>query len=224
MAAKKPKTKFRLVCFDLDGTLIADTANIWRFICNEFGCDVKKKDEAAEKYFKNIITYNEWVGHDVEMWKKKEITKNDFLKAMGKLKLTKGAVETIKELRKRGMKVGIISDSLDIALVALLPDHEKLFDEVFINKMLFDNDGRISGWKATEYCMDRKADGLKRMAEKENIRLGECVFVGDEHNDVKAAEIAGLSIAFNPNSDELRRKADVVVEKKDLREILKHII
>lgn len=223
MAVKKQKPKFRLVCFDLDGTLIANTANIWSFICDEFGCDIKERDDAVEKYFKNIITYDEWVSHDVGMWIEKAITKDDFLKAMKKLKLTNGAVETIKELKKRGMKVGIISDSLDIALIALLPDYEKLFDEVFINKLLFGKDGRISGWKATKYCMDKKADGLRKMAERENIQLEECVFVGDEHNDVKAAEIAGLSIAFNPNSDELRKKADVVIEKKDLREILKHI-
>lgn len=223
MAVKKQKTKFKLVCFDLDGTLIGDTANMWNFICDEFGCDIKERDDAVEKYFKNLITYDEWVGHDVGMWIEKGVTKDDFLKVMRKLKLTNGAVETIIELKKRGMKVGIISDSLDIALIALLPGYEKLFDEVFINKLLFDKEGRISGWKATKYCMDKKADGLRRMAEKENIRLEECVFVGDESNDIKAAESAGLSIAFSPNSEELRRKADVVIEKKDLREILKHI-
>jgi len=35
---------------------------------------------------------------------------------------------------------------------------------------------------------------------------------------------AGLGIAFNCNEEELKKVADVVIEKKDLREVLKYIL
>ena len=62
------------------------------------------------------------------------------------------------------------------------------------------------------------------IAEREKISLSECVFVGDNHNDVHVAEIAGLSIAFNCKSESLAEVCDVIVENKDLREVLKYII
>ena len=69
---------------------------------------------------------------------------------------------------------------------------------------------------------ERKA--LKQIAEREKIKLEECVFVGDHDNDLKIAEEAGLSIAFNAHSEELKKVANVVVAKKDLREILKYVL
>ncbi len=72
--------------------------------------------------------------------------------------------------------------------------------------------------------MDGKAIALKKIAERENLKLSECVFIGDHNNDVKIAQEAGLAIAFNCKSDELRDTADVCIEKKDLREVLRYII
>lgn len=223
MEKQKNQKKFRLVCFDLDGTIIDEITNFWGFVCNEYGCDMGKKGLAVEKFMNNLITYNEWVEHDVDMWREKCLTRDDFARAVRKLKLMKGAIETIKELKKRGLKLAIISDSLDIAVEILMPDYMKLFDDVLINRLFFGADGKISGWEATKYGIERKADGLKMIAEREKIKLDECVFVGDGRNDVKAAGIAGLSIAFNSDSEELKKACDVVIMKKDLKEILRHI-
>ena len=43
-------------------------------------------------------------------------------------------------------------------------------------------------------------------------------------NDLKIIQDSGLGIAFNSEHDELKKVADVVIDKKDLREILKHIL
>ena len=69
-----------------------------------------------------------------------------------------------------------------------------------------------------------KATALKKIAEREGISLKECVFIGDYLNDMKVMQEAGLGIAFNCEEDELKKIADVVVEKKDLREILRFIL
>ena len=61
------------------------------------------------------------------------------------------------------------------------------------------------------------------LVKKEKISLKECVFVGDHHNDVKISKEAGLGIAFDAKDEELRKVADRIIDKKDLREILKYI-
>ena len=75
-----------------------------------------------------------------------------------------------------------------------------------------------------EFDMDKKAEALKQIAKREKIRLEECVFVGDYLNDIKIIREAGLGIAFNCQHDELKKISDVVIEKKDLREVLKYIL
>jgi len=77
---------------------------------------------------------------------------------------------------------------------------------------------------ATEYDMKMKAKALKLIAEREKIKLKECVFVGDYLNDIKVMQTAGLGIAFNCKEEKLKQVADVVIEKKDLREVLKHVL
>ena len=62
------------------------------------------------------------------------------------------------------------------------------------------------------------------IAEREKISLKDCVFVGDYLNDVKVLQEAGLGIAFNCEHDQVKQAADVVIEKKDLREVLKYIL
>ena len=217
------KRSYRLVCFDLDGTIIDNITNFWKFICDEFGCDIEKKQKAYDSFFNNLISYDEWVEGDVKLWMEKKLTKKDFINALSRLNLMPGALDTLRELKRRGLKIAIISDSMEVAVEALIPDYKELFDDVLINRLVFDERGNITGWEATKYGMDRKAEGVKMISEREGIPLSQCIFVGDEFNDIEAVKCAGLGIAFNSSSEELKEAADVVSEKKDLRDVLKHI-
>ena len=135
-----------------------------------------------------------------------------------------GALDTLDELKKNGIKLAIISGSLSIILEKFIPDYNEYFDDVYLSWIKFDENGSISEVKATEFDMEKKADALKQIAEREKISLKECVFVGDFLNDMKIIKEAGLGIAFNCEHDELKKAADVVIEKKDLREVLRHIL
>ena len=132
--------------------------------------------------------------------------------------------ELIKELKKRNMKLAIISGSLNVVLEKFIPDYNDFFDDVFLSRIYFDESGSISKVEATEFDMDAKALALRRIAKREGISLKECVFVGDYLNDIKVMEEAGLGIAFNCQEEKLKEVADVVIEKKDLREVLRHIL
>ncbi len=216
--------KYKLVCFDLDGTLIDNVKFSWQIFHDYFQTDSHRREDAKKKFLDGRITYIEWAEHDMGMWKEKNAKKEDFLKAITHLRLMDGAMETLTELRKNGLKLAIISGSINILLEKVIPDYEGIFDDVFLSRIYFDDKGYISKMDITEYDVEKKAEALKLIAKRENISLKECVFVGDYLNDLKVIQEAGLGIVFNSDEEVLKKAADIVIEKKDLREILKYIL
>lgn len=217
-------SKYKLVCFDVDGTLIDNVKFSWQIFHEYFQTDKHRREDARNAFFSGKISYLQWAEHDINLWKEKNAKKHDFFKATEHLRLMRGSMETLTELKKRGLKLAIVSGSLNVILEKFIPNYEEFFDDVFLSRIYFDKEGNISKVEATEFDMDAKAVALKKITDKEKISLKECVFVGDYLNDLKIMQEAGLGIAFNCVHDELKKVADVCIDKKDLREILKHII
>lgn len=217
-------SKYKLVCFDVDGTLIDNLKFSWQIFHDYFDVDKARREKAKRSFFNGEISYLEWAQHDINLWKEKGAKKEEFFKAISTLKLMDGALETLNELKKQGLKLAIISGSLSVILEKFIPDYKDIFDDIFLSWINFDKNGFISEIKVTEFDMDKKADALNQIAEKGNISLKECVFVGDYLNDIKIVQEAGLGIAFNCKEEKLRKVADVVIDKKDLRKILKYIL
>jgi len=216
--------KYKLVCFDLDGTLIEGIDNAWQLLHENLGTNNEERAKTKDDFFSNRIPYQEWFERDIKMWNKAGVTKDQMLQALKGLKLHEGALETLQKIKNNGIKIAIISGSIDLVLKKVFGIHQSLFDEVLINKITFGEGGVINGGKHTPFDQEHKATGFKMIAEKEDVDLSECVFVGDNYNDVHVAEIAGLSIAFDCKSEKLAEVSDVVIQEKDLRAILKHII
>ncbi|MBI2654383.1 HAD family phosphatase [Candidatus Woesearchaeota archaeon] len=215
--------KYKLVCFDVDGTLIDNVKFSWQVFHDYFQTDRHRREDAKSRFLNGQISYLQWAEHDINLWKEKNAKKEDFFKAMSNLKLMEGAMDTLNELKKRGLKLAVISGSLNVVLEKFIPNYGEFFDDVFISKIHFDKHGNIAKVEATEFDMEAKALALKKIAEREKISLKECVFVGDYLNDIKIMQEAGLGIAFNCMHDEVKRVANVCIDKKDLSEILKHI-
>ncbi|MBW2983834.1 HAD family phosphatase [Candidatus Woesearchaeota archaeon] len=220
------KKKYKLVCFDVDGTLVDNVEFSWQLFHNYFETDEKRRIKARDMYYAGEISYLEWANHDIGMWIEKKAARKQFFDALKKnnVQLMKGAMETISKLKEAGIKLAIISGSLDIIMEYLMPDYNAVFDDVFFSRLIFDEKGVLKSAKATEYDMIKKADALKKIAKREGFKLSECVFVGDHHNDVKIIQESGLGICFDCKSDDLRKVADIEIKNKDLREILKHIL
>ncbi len=49
--------KYKLICFDLDGTIIDETIFIWQTIHDALGSDKKKRKQYAEDFVNKKITY-----------------------------------------------------------------------------------------------------------------------------------------------------------------------
>lgn len=213
---------FDLVCFDLDGTLIQGTIFIWQTLHDAFATDPERRRRARKDFHAGRITYRQWFDHDLHMLGEAGATRERMVTALDTIHPTPGAPETLTALREAGIHLAIISGSVDLVLDRFYPD--AVFDEVLINRLDFDDAGRLVGGTHTDFDIDRKGEGVREIARRLGVEVARTAFVGDNYNDVSAARAAGLSIAFNPRSDELTAAADAVVTGDDFRGILPHLL
>jgi len=213
-------SRFDLICFDVDGTLVEHPSGrvIWEVLNLKFIGDDRVNRERYEMYHAGKITYDEWVALDVGGWIEKGATREEIISAVGEFELIEGALETLHELKSRGYRLAVISGTLDVVIENLFPDHP--FDDVFTNKIFFDEEGRLASWQATPFDLHGKPVALEELARKHSIALERTAFVGDGDNDVPLLGVVGYLVAFNARSPELEAGADLVIKEKNLRLLL----
>ena len=208
-------SKKKLILFDLDSTLIKEET------IDEIAALAGVEEEVKEitrEAMNGKLNFGQSLEKRVSLVKGLPMEKVKEL--VLRLRLTEGAEETIKELKKRGYIVGVVSGGFTVA-TDRIKDILGL-DYAYSNELI-ENDGILTG-EVRGPIMDEDAKGkiLEEIAKKEGIDLKDTVVVGDGANDISMFKKAGLKIAFCAK-DILKKNADVAIEKRDLREILKYV-
>jgi putative hydrolase of the HAD superfamily len=102
-----------------------------------------------------------------------------------------GVVETLSELRERGLRVGLISNCTeDVALVWAESRFAPLFDVAVLS--------------ATAGCMKPDRRIYERACAELGVEPGECLFVGDGANDeLRGAQDVGMTpVLIHPEGEE----------------------
>lgn len=209
-----------LICFDVDGTLVKHPSGmvIWEVLNLKYGGNTDIMNQRYGMYLRGEITYDHWVALDVGDWVRASATRDEILESVAEFHLVDGARETIDELKRRGFRLAVISGTLDIVLDNLFPAHP--FDDVYTNKIFFDDRGRLESWRATPFDGHGKPEALRKIARKHDIELSRSAFVGDGENDVPLLGVAGKFVAYHPRSEKLKAGADVVIMDGGLHQIL----
>jgi len=206
----------RMVVFDLDGTLITGKSS-WRKIHEFFGTE-QKGDAALARYERGEIDYREFMRRDMSAWPT-GISVKIFQRVLSEYKLSEGAVECVQGLRKRAVKIGVISSGIDM-LVKQVCDRLGLNSYV-ANGFEFDSAGRLTGGVLARVDLYRKDEVLRTLVGEHGFETDEVLGVGDTRFDSTFLQACGYRVAFRPR-DADRKVLEAVAHYfiDDLRELL----
>ena len=132
----------------------------------------------------------------------------------------KGAIETIAELKKRGMTVVCFSGGFRTATSYA---KDILGYDADFSNALHVKDGKLTGLVGGDMMFNfSKGDMLVRLQKILGISEEETMVVGDGANDLSMFAHAGTRVAFCAR-EVLKKEANVIIDEKDLTLILKEI-
>lgn len=180
----------RLICFDMDSTLIETEVIDELAIRAGVGDQVKAITEAAmrgeidfcESFRQRCALLK---GLDVSVMQ--EIAEN--------LPITEDVDRLMRILKKVGFKIAILSGGFTYFGNFLKQKYN--IDYVYANELEIEN-GKLTGNHVGDIVDGkRKAELLRLIAQVENVDIRQTVAVGDGANDLPMISIAGLGIAFH---------------------------
>ena len=205
----------KLVVFDLDNVII-DGEGI-----DEIGKLINIEDQIAaitEQAMQGEIDFETSIKKRVGLLK--GVATDDIRTLANEMPLMKGAEETVSTLKENGFEVAIISGSFDIIADTIKGKLD--VDNIFTNSLV-EEDGVLTGEVTGPLVSGSKLDVLSKLIEEKAYTLDECVAVGDGANDISMIESAKYGIAFNAKPA-LKENADIIVETRDLTDVLNVII
>ncbi|MBQ2225317.1 MAG: phosphoserine phosphatase SerB [Prevotella sp.] len=181
----------RLICFDMDSTLIqtecidelAKRAGV-----GEQVAEITARAMRGEIDFKESFTERVALLKGLDSSVMQDIAEH--------LPITEGADRLMTVLKRCGYKIAILSGGFTYFGEYLQRRYG--IDYVYANELEIGEDGKLTGrFKGEIVDGHRKAELLKLIAQVEKVNLAQTIAVGDGANDLPMISDAGLGIAFH---------------------------
>ncbi|MGQ7260292.1 phosphoserine phosphatase SerB [Vreelandella sp. V005] len=179
----------RLVCFDMDSTLIK--AEVIDELARRHGVG-EEVAEVTERAMRGELDFK--ASFRERMSKLAGLDENVLADIAAELPLMEGVERLLTNLKRLGYRTAILSGGF--TYFALHLQKTLGFDEVHANELVIEN-GKVTG-EVSEPIVDaeRKAELLEAIARREGFTLGQTIAVGDGANDLKMLAKAGMGVAF----------------------------
>ncbi|MDD5861877.1 MAG: phosphoserine phosphatase SerB [Prevotella sp.] len=181
----------RLICFDMDSTLIqtecidelAERAGVGDQVKAITASAMRGEIDFKESFTRRVALLK---GLDVSVMK--DIAEH--------LPITEGTDRLMAVLKRCGYKIAILSGGFTYFGEYLRKRYS--IDYVYANELEIGDDGKLTGRYVGEIVDGhRKAELLKLIAQVEHVNLAQTIAVGDGANDLPMISEAGLGIAFH---------------------------
>lgn len=181
----------RLICFDMDSTLIQTECIDELAARAGVGEQVRAITERA---MRGEIDFKESFTERVALLKGLDVSVMQDIAEQ--LPITEGVPRLMEVLKRCGYKIAILSGGFTYFGEYL--QRKFGIDYVYANELEIDDNGKLTG----RYVGDvvdgrRKAELLKLIAQVEKVHLAQTIAVGDGANDLPMISEAGLGIAFH---------------------------
>ena len=205
----------KLAVFDFDSTLMdGETID---FFANELGIG-EEVAHITEEAMSGRLDFFESLQQRVKLLKGLDYSVVE--KISQNLPYMNGAKETITELKKRGITVVCFSGGFRTATSYA---KDILGYDADFSNALHHKDGKLTGLVGGDMMFNfSKGDMLVRLQNILGISEDETLVCGDGANDLSMFAHAGTRVAFCAR-EILRKEANIVIETKDLTQILEKI-
>ena len=181
----------RLICFDMDSTLIQTECIDELAMRAGVGDQVKAITERA---MRGEIDFKESFKERVALLKGLDVSVMQDIAE--KLPITEGVDRLMSVLKRYGYKIAILSGGFTFFGEYLQRKYG--IDYMYANELEIDDNGKLTGNYVGEIVDGhRKAELLKLIAQVEKVNLAQTIAVGDGANDLPMISEAGLGIAFH---------------------------
>jgi len=196
-----------IVVFDVEGVLVDGE------FLPELARLVGKEREVREITMKGIrgeISWEHGLARRIELVR--GVTYQQCMRVANSLPMMNGAVEMAERLKQMGCL--IVGVSGGFSLLTNRVKNELGLDHVFSNQLVF-HDGRLVGYGL---LVNANKAQILRTAFGDMFRGMRKMAVVDGANDIDLFDLADHRVAFNAQ-EIVRKRADAVVEVKDLRPV-----
>jgi phosphoserine phosphatase len=187
----------KLVCFDLDGTLTAQST--WELFNDCLGIREEDDQRLFGLYKEGNLDYAEWIAELVRLYNQnnKPVTKNAILAVADAIVLCPHAEEIVSDAKAKGYRIILIAGSIDI-MAATLAKKVGIEEWYTTNKAVFNDNNELVGIAETGHERDAKLSLLQEYCLKNDYKLSEVIAVGDGGNDMEIFKAAkGVLIGNN---------------------------
>jgi len=210
----KENPRFKLVIFDLDGTLTRERS-IWEYIHKQLGKWYGFAEEYQNQFLAGKISYEEFCEGDARVWKGMKV--EELIEIVKTVPFHPGVDELIHYLKHKGLKLSMVSSGLSLLSHWV---HQKYgFDYSVSNDLLHEN-GVLTGKVRIQVYYDQKADWVKKILKQFELRSEEVIAIGDSVGDIDMFRMVGFSIAFNSSCAGLDQIANVCIQSQNLADII----
>ena len=213
MSTEKKK-HYRLVIFDLDGTLTQERS-VWEYIHKQLGKWYGFAEEYQNLFLAGKISYEEFCERDAQVWK--GIRVDELLEIVKTVPFHPGVDELINHFKQKGLKLSVVSSGL--SLLSNWVRQKYGFDYSVSNDLLHEN-GILTGKVRIQVFYDKKAEWVEKILKQFGVKPEEAIAIGDSRGDIDMFQLVGYSVAFNSSCQDLDQIANVCISSKNLADII----